>query len=344
MRTPIVSWFCQKMRCIAVERPQDLAKPGVGKLQVLTKTMINGVGTQFKKDIIAGDTLKFLGTEVSNINTNSYQIPEQLVESVVSDTELIVKAPGIIGFDISQEFNFKVIPKLDQTHVYEAVIERLIKGQSLGIFPEGGSHDRTELLPIKAGVSLMALGAMARDPKCQISIVACGLKYFKPQKFRSQVIVEFSRPYRITNEVVEKYKKNKREACGEMLMQVEKKMREVTLNAPSYKELKQVYMARDIYMPKKKDQNAEQMNEIQKRFLKGFTAYRSHPELKTLLEEIEDYIKELKAYNVRDSEVKNLKINFCKIFMNLMVILPKLLINLVFVSSKLIIPFRVLLV
>jgi len=32
-------------------------------------------------------------------------------------------------------------------------------------------------------------------------------------------------------------------------MDVEKKMREVTLNAPSYKELKQIYMARSIYMP-----------------------------------------------------------------------------------------------
>lgn len=136
--------------------------------------------------------------------------------------------------DTSKEFGFKVIPKLDQTHVYESVISRLINGQSLGIFPEGGSHDRTEMLPIKAGVSIMALGAMARDPNCKISIIACGLKYFKPQKFRSQVIVEFSTPYRIPQELVEKYKKNKREACAEMLMQVEKKMRDVTLSAPSY--------------------------------------------------------------------------------------------------------------
>lgn len=28
---------------------------------------------------------------------------------------------------------------------------------SIGIFPEGGSHDRSELLPLKAGVALMAL-------------------------------------------------------------------------------------------------------------------------------------------------------------------------------------------
>lgn len=83
----------------------------------------------------------------------------------------------------------------------------------------------------------MALGAMARDPKCQISIIACGLKYFKPHKFRSQVVVEFSRAYKIPKYLVEKYKKNKREACAELLTEVENRMRDVTLNAPSYREL-----------------------------------------------------------------------------------------------------------
>lgn len=38
--------------------------------------------------------------------------------------------------------------------------DRLTKGQSIVIFPEGGSHDRTDLLPIKAGVTVMALGAL----------------------------------------------------------------------------------------------------------------------------------------------------------------------------------------
>ena len=81
----------------------------------------------------------------------------------------------------------------------------MLSGRSIGIFPEGGSHDRTEMLPIKAGVSIMALGAMARDPKCRIAVVACGLKYFKPHAFRSKVIIEFSRPYRIPTELVREY-------------------------------------------------------------------------------------------------------------------------------------------
>jgi glycerol-3-phosphate O-acyltransferase/dihydroxyacetone phosphate acyltransferase len=44
---------------------------------------------------------------------------------------------------------FKIAPKLDQTEVYDAVHTVLHHGGSIGIFPEGGSHDRTDLLPLK---------------------------------------------------------------------------------------------------------------------------------------------------------------------------------------------------
>lgn len=248
-----------------------------------------------------------------------------------------MKAPGINFHEMDAEYDYTIIPKLDQSHVYEAVIDRLQHGQSIGIFPEGGSHDRTEMLPIKAGVSIMALGAMARDPKCRISIVACGLKYFKPQKFRSKVIVEFSRPYRIPTELVIKYQKNKREACALMLDEVEKRMKEVTLSAPSYSELQRIYMARDIYLPSNtNDFTPEQNNEIYKRFFKGFHKYKNSPELKSILEEIEDYKKELKTFNVRDDEVKNIKINFFRIMLNFIAVIPFVLVNFVFVRSYII--------
>lgn len=45
--------------------------------------------------------------------------------------------------------------------MYKNVWNRLHQGGLIGIFPEGGSHDRTDMLPIKAGVCFMALGAMA---------------------------------------------------------------------------------------------------------------------------------------------------------------------------------------
>ncbi len=65
MGLPIVGWFAKKMKCIPVERPQDLAKKGTGKLIIKGKTQICGVGTQFKKEIMPGDTIKFAGINVS---------------------------------------------------------------------------------------------------------------------------------------------------------------------------------------------------------------------------------------------------------------------------------------
>lgn len=35
----------------------------------------------------------------------------------------------------------------------------------MGIFPEGGSHDRTDLLPLKAGVAVIALEAHSWGPQ-----------------------------------------------------------------------------------------------------------------------------------------------------------------------------------
>lgn len=52
-------------------------------------------------------------------------------------------APGYEGT------NFQAAPKLDQSEVYDAVHMVLHHGGSIGIFPEGGSHDRTDLLPLK---------------------------------------------------------------------------------------------------------------------------------------------------------------------------------------------------
>ena len=62
--------------------------------------------------------------------------------------------------------------------MFDTVQDELKNGRCIGIFPEGGSHDRTTLLPLKAGVCLMALGAMVRH-NIEVSIQCIGLNYYK---------------------------------------------------------------------------------------------------------------------------------------------------------------------
>ena len=101
----------------------------------------------------------------------------------------------------------------------------------------GGSHDRTDLLPLKAGVSIMALGAMANDPNVQVKIVPVGLSYFHAHRFRSRAVVEFGTALDVPAEYVEMFKQGgsqKREAVAKFLDLIYNGLKTVTIRAPDY--------------------------------------------------------------------------------------------------------------
>jgi glycerol-3-phosphate O-acyltransferase/dihydroxyacetone phosphate acyltransferase len=103
--------------------------------------------------------------------------------------------------------------------------------------PIGGSHDRTDFLPFKAGVAIMALGAMAANPGLQVQIVPVGLSYFHPDRFRSRAVVEFGKAIAVPEELVERFKQGgsaKREASGKLLDVIYDSLKTVTLRAPDY--------------------------------------------------------------------------------------------------------------
>lgn len=138
------------------------------------------------------------------------------------------------------------------------------------MFPEGGSHDNSDLLPFKAGIALMLFGTIIKTGQVPL-VIPSGLKYFKRHEFRSRAIIEFGRPYRPSNKMVELYKSgNKRKACTLLLKDLEKRLREVTMTAPSLNELQAIYMARNLYMPEDPEQlealTDEQENDIYHKF------------------------------------------------------------------------------
>jgi glycerol-3-phosphate O-acyltransferase / dihydroxyacetone phosphate acyltransferase len=150
-----------------------------------------------------GATIKAAGNEV-------------MVKSVESDTELLCTSP-VNAFGAQA---FKVIPKIDQSEIYEAVQNELKRGRCIGIFPEGGSHDRTTPLPLKAGVCLMALGAMARY-NITVTIQCIGLNYYHGHKFRSRAVLNFGVPYRIPRELATLYLQDRKQAIQILLKQIE---------------------------------------------------------------------------------------------------------------------------
>ena len=52
------------------------------------------------------------------------------------------------------------------------------------IFPEGGSHDRTELLPLKPGACIFAWEAKKKLNK-DLKLIPISINYYGAHKFRS---------------------------------------------------------------------------------------------------------------------------------------------------------------
>ena len=95
---------------------------------------------------------------------------------------------------------------MEYHELYHHVWDAMNQSKCIGIFPEGGSHDRLGLLPLKAGICIMALGAMDAHPGCQVTLVPAGFNYYNPQNFRSKVIIEFGPPYKVPQELVDLYR------------------------------------------------------------------------------------------------------------------------------------------
>lgn len=100
---------------------------------------IIGTDTQFTQQIRPRDFLSVTKT-----------LKLQVV-NVISDTELEVKDPlnDEEAAALSSDAAFKVIPHVDQHSLYDRVHTRLAENGCIVIFPEGGSHDRSEMLPLK---------------------------------------------------------------------------------------------------------------------------------------------------------------------------------------------------
>jgi glycerol-3-phosphate O-acyltransferase/dihydroxyacetone phosphate acyltransferase len=81
--------------------------------------------------------------------------------------------------------SYKVQPYVDQSLMFDSVVEALHEGKAVGIFPEGGSHDRPTLLPFRAGASIMAFETLAKYPAIPIVIVPVGLNYFSGHRWYS---------------------------------------------------------------------------------------------------------------------------------------------------------------
>ncbi|KAI9144878.1 hypothetical protein BKA69DRAFT_1025347 [Paraphysoderma sedebokerense] len=300
-----VGAFAKALQSIGVTRAQDIAKPGTGTVYYPdprnAPNIIKGHNTKFTQE------LKPSWAIALPKNLGSADVVE-----IISDTEIRLKKPfkddeAVAALSTPEGTSFKAVPHVDYSVVYNKVFERLNLGRCIGIFPEGGSHDRSELLPLKAGATIMALGAMAANPTLDVKVVPVGLSYFHADKFRSRAVVEYGDPISIPKELVEKYKnggQDKRNACSALLETIHAGLKAVTVTAPDYGTLMVVQAVRRLYRPLNRRLTVVQKLEFTRRLIKGYLHYRDDPRIKDLEQKVLNYNQMLKYHGLQDHQVE----------------------------------------
>ncbi|TGO30945.1 hypothetical protein BPAE_0002g00360 [Botrytis paeoniae] len=332
----IVGWFARKVGAVPVGRALDMVKPGSGTIYlpdpINDPLLIRGVGTKFDgKEVQVGGLLVLPTMDGTAANTEIAEVisaEEMRLKKPFKGRNAMIQLTGRTDVDENGKFGdqsvkgtkggfegskYKTAPKVDQTQVYDAVFDRLKGGGAVGIFPEGGSHDRTELLPLKAGVAIMALGSLAANPDSGLQIVPCGMNYFHAHKFRSRAVIEFGNPIEVPKELVELYKSgDRRGAVSQLLDIVYQALVAVTVTSPDYDTLMLIQAARRLYNPTGKKLPLPMVVELNRRLVKGYTHYKDDPRIVSLKKSVLDYNRQLRYMNLKDHQVEYAKFSVPK--------------------------------
>ena len=335
-----VGGMAKIMNTIPVARAQDYSHSGAGHVFMKTgeERTLFGTGTKFLSQLRKKDSIFVNGNsmEVDQVLSDEEAVFHHAAPHAVLETLCNRDAPHLHGH------SYKIWPHVDQSTVYQAVFSRLHEGECIGIFPEGGSHDRAEMLPLKAGCALMALGAMDKYPGLDVKIVPCGLNYFHAHKFRSRAVIEFGEPFSVDADLVEMYKKGgheKKDAIGKLLTKIHAGLQAVTVNATDFESLQVIQAARRLYKPKNTTFTLSEVVELTRRFAKAYQQLKQHSEVKHFSKLVLAYNQLLRDYGLQDHQVEKtalgplhaLRLLFIRLFKLLILILialPMAILNL----------------
>ncbi len=130
---------------------------------------------------------------------------------------------------------------------FDAVEAALADGDAICVFPEGISHDESELQPLKTGAARMALGAEAKnDFSLGIQIVPVGLMYTDKHSFRGRVASLIGAPISVA-EFKAAHAEDPRNAARALTAAIDTSLRNVTLNLTDWADLPLIELCAQIW-------------------------------------------------------------------------------------------------
>ena len=161
--------------------------------------------------------------------------------------------------------------------MFVAARKLLASGGTIGICPEGVSHDEPRLRPIKTGAARIALAAVSTGEVADLGIVPAGLYYTSKTKFRSAVLLYFGKPIEVEPVELETDGNPPRDAVRELSNRIECALREVILDAEHEEALQTITRAERIFSSEADEGENESLAEelqLQQRFVKAYTVLR----------------------------------------------------------------------
>ena len=200
------------------------------------------------------------------------------------DVSFLAKAPlfrmPVIGYLVKQLDSLPVYRHQDEgadvtknQETFIAARKLLARGGTIGICPEGVSHDDPGLKPIKSGAARISLAAVSTGEVKNLKIVPAGLYYTSKTSFRSDALLYFGNPIDVEPVTLEPDGTPPRDAVRRLSSQIEKALREVILDAKHEEELQTTARAERIFSSASNDGAAESLKDelrLQQRFIRAY--------------------------------------------------------------------------
>jgi len=157
----------------------------------------------------------------------------------------------------------------------------LARGGTIGICPEGVSHDEPYLKPIKTGAARISLAAVSTGEVSNLKIVPAGLYYTSKTSFRSSALLYFGEPIDVVAVELDELGNPPRDAVRALSDQIETALRAVILDAQQKEALQTISRAERIFSSsfEQDDENLTEELQLQQRFIKAYGVLeKSQPE------------------------------------------------------------------
>jgi glycerol-3-phosphate O-acyltransferase / dihydroxyacetone phosphate acyltransferase len=197
---------------------------------------------------------------------------------------------------------------------FEACFRVLEKGEAVGIFPEGITHDDPQLKTVKTGAARMALELEHRHGgKLSLQIVPVGLTFSAKERYRSEVLVHFGEPIRIAD-FLAGYPEQKHDCIHKLTAEIEHRIESLILHLPKLERARTVAAVKRLYLDRLYVGNrvihepvppkaGELMLTQAIASAVDFT-YAHHPERATVFaQKLAHYERRLKRLNLSDDEL-----------------------------------------